>query len=309
MKTVSKEIEDFCGRVKIIPAQFTGDVVINDDLWIEGDITIPPGFTPVVNGCMTILHDHIISRGFAPVVDGFLHLDSVSIIQSDFAPDVGSTLYLSGVTTIDDNFAPTVGNSIILDKIVNIGKGFAPIVGGNLGINRGAIIPADFAPVVGGTLYLDGGKPAKSKKLDLTKPLEARDGKYIISDNLVTEVVSKCGNVWRVKYIGENEVIYLVTDGSGNFAHGDTLEEAKESLIYKVSDRDMSKYKELSKDSELTFADAVRMYRTITGACSSGVQCFIESHNIKKKNYKIKEIVDLTVGQYGHEKLVKFFRI
>ena len=32
-------------------------------------------------------------------------------------------------------------------------------------------------------------------------------------------------------------IFYVVSDGKGKFAHGDTVKEAKEDLIYKISNR------------------------------------------------------------------------
>jgi hypothetical protein len=52
------------------------------------------------------------------------------------------------------------------------------------------------------------------------------------------------------------------------------------------------------------------MYRSITRACSGGTQYFLDTHNFDtKKKYNIREIIELTKGQYEHKRLTKFFNL
>ena len=113
----------------------------------------------------------------------------------------------------------------------------------------------------------------------------------------------------RVQRIARKEIEYLVTDGEGRWAHGASLKEAKESLIYKIADRDSSKYKEWKKDTIVTHAEAIEAYRVITGACALGARHFCESvlGENKKDKYTIAEVIELTKGQYGSETFEKFF--
>lgn len=98
-----------------------------------------------------------------------------------------------------------------------------------------------------------------------------------------------------------------MTDGNGKWAHGKTLKEAKADLVYKISDRDMSKYKGLTLESVLKFEKAIEMYRTITGACAAGTRGFVETLSKVKKEYTVQEIVELTRGQYGNRDFAQFF--
>lgn len=123
-------------------------------------------------------------------------------------------------------------------------------------------------------------------------------------------LLNRRGNVCKVAYIGRNRETYLVTDGAGKWAHGDTLEEAKRYLIYKISNRDTSRYAGLTLDSELTYEEAIEAYRVITGACVAGTRNFCEHilpENEKRDKYNIREIVALTKGNYGAEVFRKFF--
>lgn len=125
----------------------------------------------------------------------------------------------------------------------------------------------------------------------------------------MTEVLSKHGNVSHVRKVGAKpgETMYLVTDGEGRYAHGETIKEAKESLIYKIKNRDKSEYESLTLDSKVTFQYGIEMYRVITGACAAGVRDFVESNAVAHTDYTVAQIIEMTRGKYGHAEFKTFF--
>ena len=134
-------------------------------------------------------------------------------------------------------------------------------------------------------------------------------GKYIKVDNIFGKIVKQNGNEYHIKVVGCENITYLVTDGEGRWSHGDTLKEAKNDLIYKISKRNQDAYKTLTLDSKLSFQDAIMCYRVITGACYFGTMDFIE-HRLgknKKEVYTIKEIINLTKDEYGGKTFNDFF--
>ena len=98
---------------------------------------------------------------------------------------------------------------------------------------------------------------------------------------------------------------YAVHDGEA-YAHGKTLKEAKADLIYKRTSRDLSEYKELTMDSKLSLEECIKMYRSITGACSLGTKEFCSKRKLKKA-YTVREVIEITDGAYGNERLKEFF--
>ena len=133
---------------------------------------------------------------------------------------------------------------------------------------------------------------------------------YIKVDGIFSVVDSHHGNVWRAHQLGDNKQTYIVTDGENHYAHGDTIEEARKDLVYKICDRDKSEYKHLTLDSELTYSEAIECYRVITGACSAGTRNFCENilpQDDKKDKYTIREMIKLTCGQFGHDTFKDFF--
>ncbi len=208
--------------------------------------------------------------------------------------DIQKFCKYAGIT--EDQFygREKIGDSLYLSGLTSIPEGFNPTVGGSLDLRNSK-------KYIGAT----GNIP----HIPIPDVYFWRDKKYIKADGIFTEVVSHRGNVYRVKYIGKPKIFYLVTDGNGKWAHGATLKEAKADLVYKITDRDKSKYEGLTLDSELTFEEAVECYRIITGACAASTKNFVESvlGDKRKKKYTIREIVALTKGHYGAETFAGFF--
>jgi hypothetical protein len=181
-------------------------------------------------------------------------------------------------------------------------------IGGDLYLGRLTSIPEGFNPTVGGSLDLSG-LTYKYKKLPENTPIIWQNGKFIKVDGIFTEVVSKRGNVYRVKKLNNPKVFYLITDGE-KFSHGETLKEAKSDLIYKISNKSKDDYKNLKLSDTLSFEDSIVCYRVITGACSFGTKDFISNRlNDKKKKYTISEIIKLTENEYGNKTFSNFFKV
>jgi hypothetical protein len=221
----------------------------------------------------------------------------------------GGSLDLRGtaITSLPDNL--TVGGFLDLEGTAITSLPDNLTVGGSIYLGGTAITSLPDNLTVGGYLDLEGTAITDASKVNRNAPdiYTWRNRKYIKSDGIFSEIVSNRGNVYRIKQIGSNDIRYLITDGN-KWSHGDSLKEAKEDLIYKISNRDKSDYKNLNLDSELTFEEAVEMYRVITGACSFGTKDFVQNRlKDKKDKYTISEIIELTKGEYGGNTLFSFF--
>ena len=128
----------------------------------------------------------------------------------------------------------------------------------------------------------------------------------IMIDGVLSEIVKKKGNVYHVINYGESEVSYLVTDGT-NWSHGKTLKEAKDSLKYKLSNRDTTFCEGWKLDDKIDTVDLIKAYRAITGACESQTKAFCESRKLPKQMTP-DEAIKLTQGQYNAQVFAKFFR-
>ena len=154
--------------------------------------------------------------------------------------------------------------------------------------------------------YLIKGYLTKKENEDaLYMDIDGQRVEHIIADNILSKVIKKKGNIYHVQNYGSDKITYLVKDGD-IYSHGETLKEAKESLKYKISNRDISEFEKYTLDDELDDITIIRMYRAITGACEAGTKYFCENNKLPKK-CTIRKAIELTQGQYGNESFRKFF--
>ena len=244
----------------------------------------------------------------------FLKLTGLTENQFLGIDEIGGNLYPRSVTSIPEGFNPTVGGYLDLRSLTSIPEGFNPTVGDSLDLRSVTSIPEGFNPTVGGNLYLQNvtSIPEGFNKSDFEYKdipfLSWQNEKFILVDGIFTEVISKKSNVYLVKKINQDKQFYIVTDGNGKYAHGDTVQQAKEDLIYKITNKNKDDFKHLTLESVLSFEKAIEAYRVITGACSFGVKDFIQNSNIESKDYSIKQMIELTQGKYGNETFKAFFK-
>ena len=129
---------------------------------------------------------------------------------------------------------------------------------------------------------------------------------FSFADGILARIVSQRGPVSRVVICGKTEISFLVTDGEA-FSHGKTLAAARDGLLYKIGSRDTSEFKKWTMESVVTKRDAIRAYRTITGACEGGVRAWLEKQGETPEKIAVKEIIVLTAGAYGAEAFKGFF--
>lgn len=132
---------------------------------------------------------------------------------------------------------------------------------------------------------------------------------FVFCDKMLVELLDKKTikntTIYNVKMIGKNKRLIIVQKGS-QFSHGKTLKEAKESLKYKIGNRDTSAYRSWKLDDIKTQAELIQSYRVITGACEFGTRCFCENNPLPRK-CSVKKAIELTTGQYGSEEFKDFF--
>ncbi|MGN0017181.1 MAG: hypothetical protein ACI37O_07590, partial [Candidatus Avelusimicrobium sp.] len=256
-------------------------------------------------------------EGFNPTVGGDLDLGSVTELPEGFNPTVGGSLDLGSVTELPEGFNPTVGGSLDLGSVTELPEGFNPTVGGSLDLRSVTELPEGFTPTVGGYLYGKNGNRYIGAHVvlpNIPEPeLEWHGGKYVSIDGIFCEVINKNQQgkqiIRKCRKVNSDKKFFIVSI-DGVHAHGDTIKEARDSFVYKISKRDTSEYKGLTLKSKVSFADAIKIYRVITGACEAGTRMFVESlpKADVKKTYTVAEMIALTKGQYGAETFARFFK-
>ncbi len=193
---VDKEIvEQFCKRHNITIDQFTGKSEVGGSLDLRSLTSIPEGFNPTVGGSLYLRSLTSIPEGFNPTVGGSLYLESLTSIPEGFNPTVGGSLDLGSLTSIPEGFNPTVGGSLDLRSLTSIPEGFNPTVGGSLDL------PYKFK----GSVQVNKPETGFIENLRRNKLLFWKDGQYVKADGIFTEVISKKGNLYKVKQENRSE--------------------------------------------------------------------------------------------------------
>ena len=133
------------------------------------------------------------------------------------------------------------------------------------------------------------------------------EGKYLFCDGILTHVKRKkqIGNY--TFYIGRIKGKNVIYDGE-NYAHCKSLKDGINDLEFKrAKERGAEQYEGYKLDTVVTYDDAITMYRIITGACKAGTEQFISSLREVKDKYTVREIIDITKGQYRAEVFRAFF--
>ena len=311
MKTLSEQIKQFKQETGYTLEVRDGKPYYGGCLYLQGTpiTSLPENLT--VGGCLYLQGTPITSLPENLTVGGYLDLRGTQITSLPDNLTVGGSLYLqgTGITSLPDNL--TVGGDLYLD-----GTGITSLpenltVGGYLDLRGTQITSLPDNLTVGGRLDLRNTQITDTSKVNRNAPdiYTWRNNKYIKCDGVFSRVLSNKGNVWKVQSIGKDDTMYIVTDGNGRYAHGETIKAAKADLIYKISNRDKSKYENLTLDSTVTFEEAIEMYRVITGACAAGTKNFVENRlREKKAKYTIAEIIELTKGEYQSDVFAEFFK-
>ena len=205
----------------------------------------------------------------------------------------GGSLYLSntGITALPENL--TVGGSLYLS-----GTGITAL-------------PKNLT--VGGWLNLSGtGITNKNRARKKVHHLQCGDyvpGRYLYADGILTHIKRRVEiqNGYTL-YIGKIRGRNVVSDGM-HYAHCEKLRDGIADLLFKsAADRGAEQYRGLPLDTEMPLEDAVTMYRVITGACRQGAQAFVDSLGDRRmERYTIREMIEVTRGQYGAERFAEFF--
>ena len=280
-------------------------------------------------------------RGFKNLkeVTGYLYVDRSAKLDAPLLTTVGGDLYVDGSAKLDAPLLTTVGGDLYvdgsakLDALTTVGsylrvygseKLDAPLlttVGGYLRVDGSAKL--DALTTVGGYLRVYGSakldapniknKSDDKAKAIATKALAAafKKRKLVKVDGILSFLISvktiKSLKLFKVKIVGKLEVSFIIQKGEV-FSHGKTIKEAKDSIKYKLSDRDTTRFKKWKLTDSKNLTSLINAYRAITGACELGTRHFCESSKLKPK-YTVKEVIELTKGKYGNEQFKAFFEV
>lgn len=128
-------------------------------------------------------------------------------------------------------------------------------------------------------------------------------------DNVNTIFYRIIGNLAKCAILNQDLTLtpcYVVRDGNGLFAHGETPKEAQDALTEKMlenldTDKDIEMMlSELSLTEQYPASVFYKWHHILTGSCEMGRKSFMRNHGIGMDDmYTVSEFVDITGNDYG----------
>ena len=151
---------------------------------------------------------------------------------------------------------------------------------------------------IGGKADLVDGKKLKPQCWYIVE-----NGEWVevdFTDGIFARVLTNKRGVKKVK-TDKGDILFVVSDVKGNSAHGKTIKEAREDLIYKNVAKFDGEIPQKAKGKEW-----IGLYRAVTGACAVGVKMFVEEIKADlEKIYTVKQVIKMTHGKYGAERFTE----
>ena len=240
-------------------------------------------------------------------VGGWLDLSGTPITSLPQGLTVGGGLYLSGtqITSLPEGL--TVGGGLDLrgTQIKSLPEGLT--VGGGLYLRGTQITSLPEGLTVGGGLDLRGTQISNPDHYTRLKNGDMVDGKYIYCDDMLVHIKRKKKIGDYTFYIGKIKGLNVLYDGE-NYAHCKSFRDGVNDIEFKkAKDRGADQYKDFTMETVVTADEAKMMYRIITGACKAGTEHFVNGLQSIKKKYTVRELIDITEGQYRSEVFKAFF--
>ena len=238
--------------------------------------------------------------------NGNLYLRGTNITALPDNLAVGGWLDLSGtnITALPDNL--TVGGSLDLSdtKITALPDNLT--VGGGLYLSGTNITALPDNLTVGGGLDLIG-TGITNHTVKRLRHGEYVSGKYLYADGILTHIKKKKKIGEYTLFVGKIPNRHVIFDGK-HYEHCRNFRDGVADLLFKsAADRGADQYKGISLDDSFTVEELKRMYRVITGACKAGTESFVNSLKDLKDKYTVREVIEMTDGQYNAEKFKAFF--
>ena len=179
--------------------------------------------------------------------------------------------------------------------------------GGDLDLRGTQITQLPDNLTVGGWLDLSGTQISNPEHYKELKNGDYVAGKYLYCDDMLTHVKRKKKVGEYTFFVGKIKGVNVIFDGK-HYVHCKSFKDGVNDLEFKkAKDRGASQYKDYTPETVVTFEEAKTMYRIITGACKLGTENFVKSVQHIKEKYTVKELIDITVGQYRSEVFKAFF--
>ena len=178
---------------------------------------------------------------------------------------------------------------------------------GNLDLEGAEITALPEGLTVGDRLDLRGTQISNPNHYTRLKNGDMVDGKYIYCDDMLVHIKRKKKIGDYTFSVGKIKGMNVLFDGE-NYAHCKSFQDGVNDIEFKkAKDRGADQYRDYTMETVVTAEEAKTMYRIITGACKAGTEHFVNGLQSVEKKYTVRELIDITEGQYRSEVFKAFF--
>ncbi len=244
-----------------------------------------------------------------------------SIIDGSISIHNGAILNAPELHTVKEDVEIHTGATFNADKLT--------IIEVELRIHKNAKVCLPQLYMVGYGLHVDEGASVDLPRLYLTPSVRIEDssvcsmpslsalrdgfitpcGKYIVIDDIISEIISHTSNVYKTRLSNRFpfDYLYIITDGNGTYAYGHTPYIALKALKRRLANRIKAEdYKHLTLSDTLSYDEAMICFYTITDYTCYGV------HHAKiykkQEEFTIAQIIERSKGLYSGQVFENFFK-
>lgn len=236
----SKIIGDFNCVSRVMPKKanlrVSGQVVLKELSNIPDGTSISSGRAIVAKNIKNIGSEVTLNSSYG------IRLDNLRTISEKVNIMTQSSVYLDNLTSIHKGVSIVAGSEIVANKLVSVAEEVCLSAGLSLYLRSLISIPDTSSIICMNNIRLHENSYLESAVIDY--PYMTLDKRFIRADGVLGELVGVYENYYKVRSVGNDCIVYLITDNMGKWSHGNTLKKAKESLkclVSKLNERGLLK--------------------------------------------------------------------
>ena len=261
---------------------------------LSGLISIPSGVVFNNIGSVYLSSLSSLPSGITFKNQGDVNLYNLTSLPSDTIFNNQGYISLSWLTTLPSGIVFNNKDGVYLDRLIWMSDGIIFNNQGFVGFYSLTTLPS-------GTVFNNKDGVYLPFLTSMPDDIKVFDN-YGMKINNTKQ--AKGYTIYDCNYLGNNNHCF-VAEKDGFTAHGETVKKAIEDVEFKIVRRKLQ--------NESIYLDTivdVNHYRMITGACELGISNWLKENKLKKKKYKVSEILPILekTHAYGVERFKELIK-
>ena len=259
--------------------------------------------------------------------NGDINLRNLTEITTDIKFENNGTVYLQNLREITTNVIFNNSGHVYLENLTEITT--------NIKFeNKGHVYLSNLKEITTNVIFNNSGYADLENLIKISAKTSFNNNGRVYLENLKSETQTYKGKqirlihvdgftmlienehkiddyiIYNARYFGGGDIdklkqVFVAKKGK-YYAHGKTIKQAIADVNFKFLQETFDLDDIVNKIKEKQTVN-VAEYRLLTGACLTGVQNFLDENNIKVDELPLTEVMKITEGQYGYEKIIELF--